>query len=39
MQKAKWLSEEALQQLRKEEKQKAKEKGKDIPNRKHTTRE
>ena len=30
--KAKWLSEEALQQLRKEEKQKAKEKGKDIPN-------
>ena len=31
MQKAKWLSEEALQKLWKEEKQKAKEKRKDIP--------
>ena len=29
--KAKWLSKEALQKLRKEEKQKAKEKRKDIP--------
>ena len=29
--KAKWLSEEALQKLRKEEKWKAKEKRKDIP--------
>ena len=29
--KAKWLSEETLQMLRKEEKQKAKEKRKDIP--------
>ena len=29
--KAKWLSEEALQKLRKEEKLKAKEKRKDIP--------
>ena len=29
--KAKWLSEEALQKPRKEEKQKAKEKRKDIP--------
>ena len=29
--KTKWLSEEALQKLRKEEKQKAKEKKKDIP--------
>ena len=29
--KAKWLSEEALQMLRKEEKLKAKEKRKDIP--------
>ena len=30
--KAKWLSEEALNQLRKEEKQKVKEEGLDIPN-------
>ena len=30
--KAKWLSEEALQKLREEEKQKAREKMKDIPN-------
>ena len=30
--KAKWLSEEALQIVEKEEKQKTKEKGKDIPN-------
>ena len=30
--KAKWLSEEALNQLRKEEKQKVKEEGVDIPN-------
>ena len=30
--KAKWLSEEALQRAKKEEKVKAKEKGKDIPN-------
>ena len=30
--KAKWLSEEALQKLREEEKQKAREKRKDIPN-------
>ena len=30
--KAKWLYEEALQELRKEEMRKAKEKGKDIPN-------
>ena len=30
--KAKWLSEEALQIAKKEEKQKAKEKRKDIPN-------
>ena len=30
--KTEWLSEEALSQLRKEEKQKAKEKGKDTPN-------
>ena len=30
--KAKWLSEEALQIAEKEEKGKAKEKGKDIPN-------
>ena len=30
--KAKWLSEEALQIAKKEEKWKAKEKGKDIPN-------
>ena len=29
--KTKWLSEEALQKLRKEEKQKAKERRKDIP--------
>ena len=32
MQKAKWFSEEALQISEKEEKQKAKEKGKDISN-------
>ena len=31
MQKGKWLSEEALQKLRKEDKGKAKEKRKDIP--------
>ena len=31
-QKIKWLSMEAYKQLKKEEKQKAKEKGKDIPN-------
>ena len=37
--KAKWLSEEALQQLRKEEKQTAKEKGKDIPNYTQSSRE
>ena len=30
--KAKWLSEQALQKLREEEKQKAREKRKDIPN-------
>ena len=30
--KTKWLSEEALQIVEKEEKQKTKEKGKDIPN-------
>ena len=37
--KAKWLSEEALNQLRKEEKQKVKEEGVDIPNRIQSSRE
>ena len=36
--KAKWLSEEALQILRKEEKLKAKEKRKDIPTRKQSSK-
>ena len=37
--KAKWLSEEALQNLWKEEKQKAKEKRKDIPIWMHSSKE
>ena len=37
--KAKWLSEEALQTARKEEKQKAKEKRKDIPFRMQSSKE
>ena len=37
--KAKWLSEEALQIVKNKEKQKAKEKRKDIPNRRQSSRE
>ena len=37
--KAKWLSEEALQRAKKEEKGKAKEKGKDIRNWRQSSRE
>ena len=37
--KAKWLSEEALQRAKKEEKGKAKEKGKDIPKWMQSSRE
>ena len=37
--KTKWLSEEALQIVEKEEKQKTKEKGKDIPNWMQSSRE